>query len=357
MLTIIEDQNIRNQVWELLRLQAEEICQREPLLQQFINESILKHNSFGYALVYRLANKLGGQILTINFFLEVFKQCLEIDKNGVVEKLAIEDLIAVEERDPACLSIAQVFLYFKGYKSIQAYRYAHLLWVNNRPDLALAIQSRCTEVFGVDIHPGAIINGGLMIDHGTGVVIGETAVIGKNCSFLHGITLGSTGTSQDRDRHPKLGDNVFLGCNVTVLGNIIIGSHSRVGAGSLVLKPLPPGSTAVGSPAIIKSINSNFANINNNNTTNNNTNEINPDWALPNESNFYQQNQSSLLSHSSSTSSLSSQNIEEIIDNTRPAIRLWSSVWYPKLWYNKTSQENTKAVEEYFRYEFQDYQI
>lgn len=252
--------------------------------------------------------------------------------------------------------IQHVYLLHKYYyilKDIKVFKHivAHLLWVNNRPDLALVIQSRCTEVFGVDIHPGAIIGGGLMIDHGTGVVIGETAVIGRNCSFLHGITLGSTGTSEDRDRHPKLGDNVFLGCNVTVLGNIIIGSHSRVGAGSLVLKPLPAGSTAVGSPAIIKSINSSL-------TSNNNNIEINPDWALPNDNILDHQNQNIInqnlsLSPSSSSSSLIIDNFNDI----RPSIRLWSSIWYPKTWYNKVPQENQKPVEDYFRYEFQDYQI
>ena len=131
-------------------------------------------------------------------------------------------------QDPACRSIAQVFLYFKGFKSIQVYRFSHVLWSQGRRDLAMVIQARNTEVFGVDIHPGARIGGGLMIDHGTGVVIGETAVVGTNCSFLHGTTLGGTGTSKDFDRHPKIGNNVFLGCGVTVLGNIKIGDHAKV---------------------------------------------------------------------------------------------------------------------------------
>lgn len=116
-----------------------------------------------------------------------------------------------------------------------------------------------TEVFGLDIHPGAVIGGGLMIDHGTGVVIGETAVVGRDCTFLHGVTLGGTGTSPEHDRHPKVGHNVFLGCGVTVLGNIRVGDHCKVGAGSLVLKPLPDGATAVGSPAIVKSLDPRFA--------------------------------------------------------------------------------------------------
>lgn len=140
-----------------------------------------------------------------------------------------------------------------------AYRLSHALWTAGRADLALAIQARVTEVFGLDIHPAAVLGGGLMVDHGTGVVIGETAVVGRNCTFLHGVTLGGTGTSPEHDGHPKIGCNVFLGCGVTVLGNIRVGDHCKVGAGSLVLKPLPDGATAVGSPAIVKNIDARYS--------------------------------------------------------------------------------------------------
>ena len=120
--------------------------------------------------------------------------------------------------------------------------------------MALLIHARCTEIMGIDIHPGATIGGGLMIDHGSGVVIGETCVIGRNCNFLHGITLGGTGNTDSWDRHPKLGNNVFIGCNATVLGNISIGDEVIIGSGSLVLKPLPPRAVAIGTPAVIKRI-------------------------------------------------------------------------------------------------------
>jgi hypothetical protein len=100
-----------------------------------------------------------------------------------------------------------------------------------------------------------------MLDHGTGVVIGETSTIGRNCTFLHGITLGGTGNAKTHDRHPKIGNNVFLGCQATILGNIQVGNHVIVGAGSLVLKPLPDGAVAVGSPAVVKRIQSNFDSI------------------------------------------------------------------------------------------------
>lgn len=321
MSTPEESATIREAVWQLLRSQAHDICTREPILEPLIHESILKHSSFRNALTYRLAQKLGGQILQANVFLEIFRHCLESDTEYIVDRLAIEDLIAVEERDPACFSIAQAFLYSKGYSSIQAYRCSHLLWVNNRCDLALLIQSRSTEIFGVDIHPAATIGSGLMIDHGTGVVIGETAVIGKNCSLMHGITLGGTGTSEHRDRHPKLGDDIFLGCNVTVLGNIRIGNHSRVGAGSLVLTELPAGSTAVGSPAVIKSINPPSP-----------TEAV--DWALPD---------------------IPRSGIIHFDSDSRPSIKLWTKIWYPKTWANKPI--DYRSIQECFEYVWSDYEI
>lgn len=248
----------KESVWQILRCQAEGILTREPALRPLIYEAILKHSSFTEALIHRLALRLSDQILSIDFFLTVFRQ--SIAKGADIERLAMEDLIAVEERDPACRSIAQVFLYFKAYQSIQSYRMSHVLWLENRKDIAMVIQGRSTEVFGVDIHPGCMIGPGLMIDHGTGVVIGETAIIGEDCCFMHGITLGGTGTSTHFDRHPKIGNRVFLGCGVTILGNIRVGDNCRVGAGSLVLKGLPDGATAVGSPALIKSLDPRYAN-------------------------------------------------------------------------------------------------
>jgi len=248
---------IKNEVWRVLRRQGEEIVEREPLLETLVREAILKHESFGQALAWRLANKLAGKIVSLELLHGVFLDCLHLSRTALgpgcdIEALAMQDLVAVEERDPACRSVASVLLYFKGFKAIQCYRMAHVLWTLDRKDLAMVLQARCTEVFGIDIHPAANIGCGLMVDHGTGLVIGETAVIGSNCTLMHGVTLGGTGKSKDFDRHPKLGNGVFLGCGVTVLGNIHIGDGSTVGAGSLVLKPLPPGVTAVGSPAVVK---------------------------------------------------------------------------------------------------------
>lgn len=200
-----------------------------------------------------LCAKLGYATLSAAWFRSVFDEAQSLGGHNLVV-LQLEDLMAVEQRDPATTSVAQVLIYYKSYKALQAARLSHVLWVSGRVDLALAIQARVTEVFGIDIHPAAVLGGGLMIDHGTGVVIGETAVVGRDCTFLHGVTLGGTGTSAEHDRHPKIGRNVFLGCGVTVLGNILVGEYSKIGAGSLVLRAIPPGATAVGSPAVVKTV-------------------------------------------------------------------------------------------------------
>jgi serine O-acetyltransferase len=167
-----------------------------------------------------------------------------------LENAACVDLAAIEERDPACDSYLTAFLFFKGYKSLQIYRVSHILWMAGRKELASLMQSRSSEVFAVDIHPAARIGPGLMIDHATGLVIGETAVVGNNCSFLHGVTLGGTGKEWG-DRHPKVGNNVSIGCNASILGNISIGDDCKVGCNSVVVKDVPAGATAVGSPARI----------------------------------------------------------------------------------------------------------
>ena len=158
------------------------------------------------------------------------------------------DLMAIKENDPSCETLLTAFLNYKGFKALQTHRAAHSLWLMGRKDLAVSIQGRCSEVFGVDIHPAAVIHGGIMLEHASGVVIGETAVIGRNCTLLHGVTLGSSGKDKG-DRHPKIGDDVKIGCNSIILGNISVGNDCNIGAGSIVLKPLPAGVIAVGNTA------------------------------------------------------------------------------------------------------------
>ena len=160
------------------------------------------------------------------------------------------DLVAVFDRDPACHSLMQPLLFFKGFQAIQAYRVGHWLWRNGRKNLSYFFQARVSEVFGIDIHPNARIGKGLMIDHAHSIVIGETAVVGDNVSMLHSVTLGGTG-KEDDDRHPKIGDGVLIGAGAKVLGNIRIGNCSRIAAGSVVLQEVPPCKTVAGVPARI----------------------------------------------------------------------------------------------------------
>lgn len=241
-----------SEVWDQLRIEAEKAAKKEELLRPLLDEAILNHSSFKDALIFRLATKLRGHIIDSAKWIEIFQRAYDIEHDtiGDLEVAACIDLVAIKERDPACDSLLTAFLYFKGYKSLQIYRVSHILWNSDRTELASLMQSRSSEVFGVDIHPAAKIGKGLMMDHATGIVIGETAIVGDNCSFLHGVTLGGTGKNHG-DRHPKLGDNVVIGCNASILGNITIGDNCKIGAGSVVLKPIPAGATAVGSPARI----------------------------------------------------------------------------------------------------------
>lgn len=152
----------------------------------------------------------------------------------------------------------------KGFSALVCHRAAHQKWIMAQRSVttssttkkqrkswtALFLQSQVSAVFGVDIHPGAILGAGILLDHGTGIVIGETAVLGDGCTLLHGVTLGGTGKDHG-DRHPKIGPHVLIGAGAKILGNIPIGAGAKIGAGSIVLRPIPAGATAVGAPAKI----------------------------------------------------------------------------------------------------------
>ncbi len=233
-------------VWEKLRAAALEASVQEPSIASLLHATILNHKDLSQALAYQLAQKLGGADFNSMQLREICAEAYRNDPN-LVERAEI-DIEAVMDRDPACISYLQPFLYFKGYQALQAYRVAHFLWKNNRKLLAFHLQSRISELFQVDIHPAAIIGHGVFIDHATGIVIGETAVIGNSVSILHNVTLGGTG-KQGGDRHPKIHDGVLIGAGAKVLGNIHIGENARIAAGSLVLKPVNPGCTVAGIPA------------------------------------------------------------------------------------------------------------
>jgi len=233
-------------LWSRLRDAAAEAAAREPGLASQMNAVVLSHDDLAGALSFQIARKLGDDELNA---MTVRETCLAAYAERPDMIAAAEaDLRAVEERDPAIRSLLQPFLYFKGFQALQAWRVANWLWTRDRTTLALHFQSRMSELFQVDVHPAARLGQGIFIDHGTGVVIGETAVVGDDVSMLHAVTLGGTG-AQRGDRHPKIGKGVLLGAGAKVLGNITVGDYAKVASGSVVLKPVPAGCTVAGVPA------------------------------------------------------------------------------------------------------------
>jgi serine O-acetyltransferase len=233
-------------VWAALRNEAAHAAQAEPTLASLLNAVVLKHDKLSSALSYQLARKLGDQELRAMSAREIADEAYASDPRII--EMVEADLRAVFERDPACKGYVQPFLFFKGFLALQTHRVAHWLWTEGRETLAFYLQSRMSEIFQVDIHPATRIGSGVFIDHGTGIVVGETAVIGDEVSMLQGVTLGGTGAERG-DRHPKVGRGVLLGAGAKVLGNITIGDYAKIASGSVVLKPVPAGCTAAGVPA------------------------------------------------------------------------------------------------------------
>ena len=233
-------------VWSRITTEAEEAVSAEPMLGGFVHACILHHKSLECALTYRIAAKLSSNEMSQVILRDIADAAFAADP--ALGEAARADLNAVIERDPACHRLLQPILYFKGFQAMQAYRVAHWLWQQGRKDLAYFLQMRSSEIYGIDIHPGARIGKGIMIDHAHSIVIGETAVVGDNVSMLHSVTLGGTG-KEDEDRHPKIGDEVLIGAGAKVLGNIKVGCCSRIAAGSVVLEDVPPATTVAGVPA------------------------------------------------------------------------------------------------------------
>jgi serine O-acetyltransferase len=233
-------------VWNALRQQAEAMAGREPALAGFVHATILQHDRLEQGLTYHLARKLGGDDMSPLAVREIFDDAVAADP--AIGQAVRADLSAVFERDPACHSYVEAFLFYKGFHALESFRIAHWLWSQDRKAMALFLQSRISNLFAVDIHPAARIGRGIMLDHATGIVIGETAVVEDDVSIMQDVTLGGTG-KESGDRHPKIRRGVLISLGAKVLGNIEIGEYSRVGAGSVVLKPVPAHCTAVGVPA------------------------------------------------------------------------------------------------------------
>ncbi|MEM1102654.1 MAG: serine O-acetyltransferase [Pseudomonadota bacterium] len=235
-----------DQTWSRMRVEAATAAAQEPILASFLNATVLNHETFPAALSYRLAQKLGDTDMNAMSLREACDKAYASDPE--MPDAALADILAVFDRDPACRGYLQPFLYFKGYLALQGYRVAHHLWNTGRTTLALYLQSRISELFSVDIHPAATIGKGVFIDHATGIVIGETTVVGDDVSLMQDVTLGGTG-NENGDRHPKIARGVLIGAGARVLGNIEIGAGARIAAGSVVLKPVPAKCTVAGVPA------------------------------------------------------------------------------------------------------------
>ncbi|MDB5506550.1 MAG: Serine acetyltransferase [Devosia sp.] len=235
-------------VWDAIVAGARDVCSKEPSLTNLVMASILNHDGFESALAHRVAERLHHSDVSADLIRQAFGEALVFRPDIAQEARA--DLAATLERDPACHRAIEPFLFFKGYHAIQTHRFANALLRMGRRDFALYLQSRSSQVFQVDINPAVRMGRGIFLDHATGFVVGETARIGDNVSILQGVTLGGTGKSE-QDRHPKIGNGVLIGAGAKVLGNIIVGDCSRIGAGSVVLKEVPPGVTVAGVPAKI----------------------------------------------------------------------------------------------------------
>ncbi|KAK9129247.1 hypothetical protein Sjap_009734 [Stephania japonica] len=237
---------VSDPIWEAVTAEAKSEAEKEPILSSFLYASILSHDCLERALGFVLANRLQNPILLATQLMDIFDDVMMHDR-GIQQSIRL-DVQAFKDRDPSCLSYCSVLLYLKGYHSLQTYRVAHVLWNKGRTVMALALQSRMSEVFGVDIHPAAKIGDGILLDHATGVVIGETTIVGNRVSLMQGVTLGGTG-KETGDRHPKIGEGALIGASATILGNIRIGEGAMIAAGSLVLKDIPPHSMVAGNPA------------------------------------------------------------------------------------------------------------
>ncbi len=233
-------------VWESIQEETKKRVKAEPVLASFFHSMILEHSSFSSAIAYQLANDLSTSSVLPLMIRNIIRESMK-EKEEILVGVT-KDLVAVKDRDPACKFYSTPLLFYKGFRALQSHRVANWLWNQERQTLALFFQSRASEVYGVDIHPAASIGDGVMIDHGSGVVIGETAIIEDNVSIFSGVVLGGTGKERG-NRHPTIREGVLLSSACIVLGNVEVGRFAKVAAGSVVLEDVEEHVTVAGIPA------------------------------------------------------------------------------------------------------------
>lgn len=235
-------------VWKTIQDEARQISSSEHRLTALMEDIFISRNSIACSVAARLSRKLAREDMTRDELLPLLEEIL-VDHPELVLSM-VSDLIAINERDPACHSLTQPLLYYKGFLALATYRLGHRMWKNNRHDLAYYFQSLASEVFGVDIHPAAQLGCGIFLDHATSVVIGETSIVEDNVSILHEVTLGGTGKTSG-NRHPLIRSDVMIGSGAKILGPVEIGKGAKIGAGSVVLDDVAPHKTVAGVPAIV----------------------------------------------------------------------------------------------------------
>lgn len=236
----------QERVWRSILVEAGQACDQQPIMDGFFYHNVSRHGSFGESISFYIAGKLADEMVPAMTIQGVFHEALAA-RPQIVEQM-LDDLLAHYTRDPACSQMLIPLLYYKGFHGLQTYRIAHWLWRQERKILALYLQHRASVAFHVDIHPAAQLGSGIMLDHATGLVIGETAVVGDDVSILHGVTLGGSGASTGI-RHPQVGRGVLISAGAKLLGNITIGEGAKIGAGSVVLDDVPAQVTVAGVPA------------------------------------------------------------------------------------------------------------
>ncbi len=233
-------------VWQALRDEAQAIVDSDPAMVSFIYSNVLNQPSLEDVVVHRIAERLHRPEMAADTIRRAFHEMLTAQPD--IAEIIRVDIAAVYDRDPACTRFIEPILYFKGFHAIQTHRLAHWALGAGRRDFAFYLQSLSSQIFQTDINPAAPFGRGIFMDHATGIVIGATASVGNDVSIMQGVTLGGTG-KVGGDRHPKVGDGVLIGAGAKILGNIEVGHCSRVAAGSMVLKKVPPNVTVAGVPA------------------------------------------------------------------------------------------------------------
>lgn len=234
-------------LWATIKKEISEQVMFEPALGAFFSRRILQHDSLASALSDLLSMKLASPDMPQQTLKPLFDEAFR-SNSGILEATE-KDLLAVRERDPAVRYYSTALLYFKGFQALQAYRVGHWLWQKERHAIALWLQSQISEVFTVDIHPAARIGSGILVDHATGIVIGETCILDDNISIMQGVTLGGTG-KESGDRHPKIKCDVLIGTGAIIIGNVTVGVGAKIAAGSVVLSHVEPHTTVAGIPAV-----------------------------------------------------------------------------------------------------------